>query len=506
MPEGPDDCVPQGVTDFIFDLYDSVSTSQIAEEQSRLYRTTLHELSQKYFTSTPWPSANSSIARECNGDSLFLAVYREMTHRHWHNVSRPTLSDRIEGWDVYRELFEVILEMSEPSFFLIPDWVFAILHEFVYQYQSFCQTRTAVFLAAKKQGILDSEGNPTGADVSSKHALLMDNLQVLQANKDAWEVEAVFSYLNRLIELGTKTQNPTPVATYFCVFGSVVLSRLECLLGDYTACLQALDTISEIEDRVIPKDEKPTVAQVLASVVEARVTIAYHSGTAYLQLRRYKDAGVVLADCAGLLQRGFKTGALRQQYEQFSKMYDRMLSLIAVLQQVCPGLPSAEEGILRAAYEKHGSKIEAATSYEDWFQAPRFIVADPAVGPISRQQVEIFNQITKPVANGKTLRSYLKLYSTLSVQKLASFHDLEPNDFVPFLLSYKSNMRQLERTGSSYSEGTYKSALDMHYYIDNETVHVDEPEIQRRFETYFVNQIAQCAEIRREARAINTII
>lgn len=506
MPEASDEPVPQAVTDFIFDLYDSASISQLTEEQIKLYRTTFHDLSQKYFTSTPWPSANSSIARECGGDPLFLAVYREMTHRHWHNVSRPTLSDRIEGWDVYRELFEVILEMSEPTFYLIPDWVFDILNEFVYQYQSFCQTRTAVYALAKKQGILDDNGNQTGIEITSKQAPSMENLQMLQNHQYAWDVEAVFSYLYRLIGLGIKPDKPTPAATYFCVFGSVVLSRLECLLGDYTACLQALDTVSGIQDRVVPKDENPTVAQVLASVVSARVSIAYHTGTAYLQLRRYKDAGVVLAECAGFLQRGFKTGVLRQQYDQFSKLYDRMLCLIAIVQHICPGLPTTEESVLRAAYEKHGSKMETAESYEDWFQAPRFILADPAAGPVNRQQVEIFNQTMKPVSVGKTLRNYLKLYSTLTVQKLASFHDLQVDDFIPMLLAYKQRMRQLERNGDNYSEGAHKTALDIHYYIDDEKVHVDEPEIQRRFETYFVSQIAQCADIRREARAINTVI
>jgi hypothetical protein len=39
------DIVPESVTDFVFDLYDSLTLSQLTEEQSRLYNTVFRELS-----------------------------------------------------------------------------------------------------------------------------------------------------------------------------------------------------------------------------------------------------------------------------------------------------------------------------------------------------------------------------------------------------------------------------------------------------------------------------
>lgn len=41
------DIVPQGVTDFVFDLSDSVTLSQLTEEQARLYNNVFRDLSQK---------------------------------------------------------------------------------------------------------------------------------------------------------------------------------------------------------------------------------------------------------------------------------------------------------------------------------------------------------------------------------------------------------------------------------------------------------------------------
>ena len=518
MPENPDDCVPQGFTDFIFDLYDSVTLSQLTEEQQKLYQTLLPELSQKYFGTTPWPSA-TSIASECNGDPLFLALYRELTHRHWHSVSRPTLTDRMEGWDVYAQLFDECLDSDSPSFFLLPAWVFEILHEFVYQFQGFCQIRTAVYSAAKKQNLIDQDGNPCiPDDLPTKHANLADNLQLLHNNKDAWDVEMLFSYLHRLIQIGMPPErkpnsNTTiqPVYTYFALFGSVALSRLECLLGDYTACLQALDVVHTYHDYVVPKDEGTPILDVLASVATAKVSLAYHAGISYLQLRRFKDAAAILQDCAGSLQRGFKTGVLRAQKaqaDQLNKQFDRIVSLLAILQQVCPGLVVTEESVMRNAREKHVSKMDAAPSLEEWFQSPKFIAADPSAGTIHRQQVEIFNQEMQPLATtGKNLRSYLKLYTSLPASKLANFYDMNEADFVPLLLSYKVRMRQVERAeGDSYSGGTHKTALDIHYYMEHDTVNVDEAEIQRRFETYFLGQIAQNLEIQQEVIALDPAV
>lgn len=47
MASDPDACVPQALTDFVFDLYDSVTLSQLSEEQSRLYGAVFRDLSSK---------------------------------------------------------------------------------------------------------------------------------------------------------------------------------------------------------------------------------------------------------------------------------------------------------------------------------------------------------------------------------------------------------------------------------------------------------------------------
>jgi translation initiation factor 3 subunit L len=532
MPEDPDACVPQVVTDFLFDLYDSVTLSMLPSEQSKLYLTDLPDLSQKYFSTSPWPSA-TSIASECNGDPLFLAVYREMTHRHWHSMSRPTVADNMDGWDVYRELFDEILE-GTPNFYLIPTWVFEILFEFVYQFQGFCQIKTAVYAAAKKYNLLDTSGaGKDGTELapsttSGKHQQLADNLQLLQSNTEAWDVGMVFMYLHRLMAVGFPVEaavsaasenGPTtiqPVYSYFAAFSAIAKSRLECLLADYTGCLQALDVLHAQSGTAVAKtlDDSPpeTIQAVVNSVVAARISLSYHAGVAYLQLRRYQDAAAILTSCASFLQRGFKTGTVR--HDQFNKQYERILSLLAILMHICPALSTSttttDEAVFRAVREKHPvSKLEASSSLDEWFQSPQFINADSVSGvSMHKHQVALFNKSMEPVVPGKNLRSFLKLYTSLPVAKLAAFHDQSETEFLPLLLSYKARMRQMERSNESesFSGGTYKSALDIHYYVENDTVLIDEAELQRRFETYFCNQIAQVCEIRQDAIAIDPTV
>lgn len=314
MASDSDACVPQALTDFIFDLYDSVTTSQIAEEQSKHYNTTFRELSSKYYATSPWPSPQT-IASECNGDPLFLALYREVTQRHWHSVSRPTVRDRIEGWHVYRELFdEILLDAEEastrtgqPSFDILPEWTFDILHEFVYQFQGFCQFRTSLHASTTRHGVTlpsSTGGEATSASGSAPHHVT-DNLSAVSQNRDAWAVETMLFYLHRLVSVGTSPKCTVRAYQYLGLFASVALSRLECLLGDYHASLSALAPIAS-PMLVTVEDEAKSAQDVIKGVFPARLSLAYHAGVAFLMLRRYKDALRILGEICAYMQRGFK--------------------------------------------------------------------------------------------------------------------------------------------------------------------------------------------------------
>ncbi|KAL9186285.1 hypothetical protein ACHAXT_005523 [Thalassiosira profunda] len=521
-----DNLFPDSVKDFVFDLHDAARRSFIPSEQQTLYLSNFREITAKYFPTTAWPSP-TQISPECGGDPLFLALYNELTLRHLQSVKRPSVRDRIEGWHAYKELFDLILEEAGEgggleTLYLIPEWCFDVLHEFLYQFQGFCQFRTATYSSAARAG-----GEPSGH--------VAEALEVLGENRDAWAVEAVLSYLHRLVAAGTKSTTASAAYRFLAYFASVTLSRLECLLGDYTASIAALDPIYDPNAApVAVGEDMKTPEELVYGVFPARLSLAYHAGVSYLMLRRYKDAASVLGGICLFMQRGFKTGQLRKipGSEQFNKLYDRMLALLAVLSHVC-SVAVVDDSIASVVRDKHGatlSKIESGEEgYEELFvfACPKFVNAavpdyaralEPGCEPVPygrdayKLQVRRFMDEMACHAALRKLRSYMSLYTSIGVEKLASFNDMKPEDFEAWLTCFKHKMRQLERGVATEGKGVGKgavsstdrvgTAMDIHYHVAANVVHVDEAEKTRRFETFFMKQIRNNTDMLRQLERI----
>lgn len=213
-----------------------------------------------------------------------------------------------------------------------------------------------------------------------------------------------------------------------------------------------------------------------------------------------------------------------------------MIALLAILFHIAPA-GSVEDPLLRLIRERYGSqlsKIETGEEgYEDLFMfaCPKFV--NPAVpdyddlklSPSLSQdayklQVKQFMAEMNQQQILRKLRSYMKLYTSISVGKLAAFNDTDRSEFLCYLLSYKHKMRQIEKTvsegdaGEDYDlsssestmDGCVQSALDIHYFLSGDIVYVDEAEKQRRFEHYFMGQIALAEDTLQDLEAIQTKI
>lgn len=94
------------------------------------------------------------------------------------------------------------------------------------------------------------------------------------------------------------------------------------------------------------------------------------------------------------------------------------------------------------------------------------------------------------------MRSYMTLYTSIGVEKLASFNDMKVEQFESWLTCFKHKMNQLENNNKK------GSAMDIHYYVTDNIVHVDEAEKVRRFENFFMKQIQNNDDILRQLEAI----
>lgn len=212
---------------------------------------------------------------------------------------------------------------------LVPEWCFDILHEFLYQFQGFCQLRSATYIATAKFAVSSSntsalssspdqmeEGGTRSSGNCGPPAHILDAIDVLSQNKDAWAVESVLTYLHRLVIAGTTKSSLSsggrytvihPVYRYLAYFASVTLSRLECLLGDYRASITALDVIYDPNAELVAVGEEMKSPESLVNgVFPARLSLTYHAGVSYLMLRRYADSASTLGGICLFMQRGFK--------------------------------------------------------------------------------------------------------------------------------------------------------------------------------------------------------
>jgi translation initiation factor 3 subunit L len=216
-----------------------------------------------------------------------------------------------------------------------------------------------------------------------------------------------------------------------------------------------------------------------------------------------------------------------------------MIALLAILSHVCPK-SVVDDAIASVVREKHAnnlSKIEAGEEgYEDLFvfACPKFV--NPAVPDYGRAlrpgcppvpygqdayklQVQHFMMEMAAHATLRKMRSYMSLYTSIEVEKLASFNDMKVEEFGPWLTCFKHKMRQLERgvavtpgPAEAASKGVVRGvnsdmdrmgmALDIHYHVSGNVVHVDEAEKTRRFETFFMKQIENNYDILRQLESI----
>lgn len=130
--------VPDSVKSFVVHLYRHIREKNVYEIH-QMYENSFQTLSERLFKDTPWPSVDA-VATYVDNDHVFCLLYREMWFRHLYARLTPTLKQRIDSWDNYCSLFQVVLHgvvnMQLPN-----QWLWDMVDEFVYQFQSFCQYR-----------------------------------------------------------------------------------------------------------------------------------------------------------------------------------------------------------------------------------------------------------------------------------------------------------------------------------------------------------------------------
>lgn len=197
---------------------------------------------------------------------------------------------------------------------------------------------------------------------------------------------------------------------------------------------------------------------------------------------------------------------------QISKQNEQMHGLLAIALTMYP--MRIDESIHTQLREKYGDKMLRMQKgdlqvFEELFSfaCPKFL--SPVVPNYDnvlpnyhkepfQQQLKVFAEEVQQQAQLSTIRSFLKLYTTMPVAKLAGFLDMTEQEFRIQLLVFKHKMKNLVWTsGISALDGEFQSASEVDFYIDKDMIHIADTKVARRYGDFFIRQIHKFEELNR---------
>jgi translation initiation factor 3 subunit L len=335
------------------------------EEVSAIYETSFNKLTDRYYKSSPWPPAEA-ISPLVDGDKQFLLLYKELYFRHIYSKLQPTLEQRMASFANYCDIFNLLLGADKPISVNLPvQWLWDIVDEFIYQFQTFCQYRS------RMKGKTE------------------DELKALKENPDVWSVVKVLHYLQKLADKsdivahlnGEKESSPFLEATTYKMLGYfslVGLLRVHCLLGDYRLALASVAAID------INK-KGPAPHGLFTRVTLCHITLFYYVGWSYLMLRRYTDAIKTFSSILFYIARTKQYHTRSYQYDQIVKKNEQMYALLAIAASLSPG-HALDENLVSSLRDKYGDRMSRMQSnhvdtsaYDELFSfaCPKFISPAP---------------------------------------------------------------------------------------------------------------------------------
>lgn len=493
--------VPPEVKNFILYFHKQISDQNVYEIQSA-YDAGFNGLTEMYFQKTPWPEPEY-ISPLVGNDPVFVILYKELYFRHIYAKLQPTMEHRIDSYYNYCRLFNYILNESEPVPLALPNqWLWDIIDEFIYQFQSFSHYRAKL------------------AKMSEEDCKLLKESQ----NK-IWNVHSVLNVLYSLVEMSRINEqlevyaadgDPDTVAGdygklplykmlgYFSLIG---LLRLHSLLGDYYQAIKVLGSVDLNK-------------QTLYSIVPAcQVTTYYYVGFAYMMMRRYQDAIRSFTNVLLYIQRAktMLTQSKSYQCDQMMKNNEKMYNLLLICLILCP--QRIDESVHQQLREKFAEKMNKMQKgdkqcFEECFSfaCPKFVSPIPPnydAAPANTHmipfnlQLKMFRNEIEQQVDIPVIRSFLKLYTTMPISKLAAFLEVDEETLRTKLLCYKHKQRNVVWSkGTDALEGEFQSSSEVDFYLNQDMIHIADTKVARRYGDFFIRHIGKIDDLNRRVQAL----
>ncbi|KAH0308201.1 hypothetical protein KCU71_g8856, partial [Aureobasidium melanogenum] len=90
-----------------------------------------------------------------------------------------------------------------------------------------------------------------------------------------------------------------------------------------------------------------------------------------------------------------------------------------------------------------------------------------------------------------TVRSYLKLYTTMDIKKLAGFLEIDADTLRGWLLVNKQRSKQVRHTEGGLLDGDVVTTNDLDYAMQGDLIHVSEAKVGRRLVDWYLRNLSR---------------
>jgi len=198
-----------------------------------------------------------------------------------------------------------------------------------------------------------------------------------------------------------------------------------------------------------------------------------------------------------------------RQYDQ--KKNDHMYALLAILVSLCPS-KRIDEHINNVLRQEHSDKVAAMQRDPEQlfsYACPKFVspvlpkfeenedTLHQTLGPLPLQRAGFMREIHQQ-ALLSTIQSYLKLYSSIGLEKLVGLLEkkLDREYIRQVLLCFTHKTRQLQwQSGMTPIQGQIESSTHLEFWMQGDMIFIVDNTVRRKYDEIFLRNCNKLEEI-----------
>jgi translation initiation factor 3 subunit L len=513
-------------------------------------------MSKRFFPTSPWPKPQE-VSHLFKNDELFLSLYAILSMRH-KIMSLPTpssrsliLKDYVDAWIAYRDFFNLCLN-SSVIINLPPLWIqellseasyfFSQYHEFISLHRNKTEETPSSLQSTNEHDESEIPIEPeveynggnavaaSGTALSSSVLFQEDVVGIPETEMTAvWSIGNMLGYLHSLSELVPTSEVSSPVGfkAIIAYYSYATLGQIYVKLGNYSLALQCFYILQlSAGDGLYTRNTRQ------------HLKLHYYASFALIMSRKFEEAIKLLNRTLAFFHKTHfvlnmsdsalsESGAQQHRSTVFiKKQSEKMLSLLALAYPVVPG-SVIEEVVRKALREVHGDRLErissgvGGTDVDEIFQetSPGYLSyagyinsssvdSDSSNGDDALEYVnsskDIYDMhlflLKSEVASRSIglaqLRSFMRIYTNMSLSKLASYANVSEQTARDMLTALK--VKSMSSTSVSTVASSTQGNDPLSFWLNKNELFIEETKQSWSPASFFIRGIESTSKFAKD--------